>query len=152
MSAVPPIATALCRLRTSPPRQTPRLHTTLKTLATTQAYFWNYSARTFGTTVPRFTLVSAMAHRQIIVLRNHGKWVVRSHRKEKPFETKEAALKARVDIAHQSGKNGEPAQVMLCDTTHAEAQVFWTYGEDAYPPSIKSPEAASGQYRARDRE
>ena len=83
-----------------------------------------------------------MAHRQIIVLRNHGKWVVRSQRKEKPFETKEAALKASVDIAHQSGKNGEPAQVMVCDTKHTDAQVFWTYGEDAYPPSIKSPEAA----------
>ena len=68
-------------------------------------HFWNYGAR--------FTLVSAMAHRQIIVLRNHGKWVVRSHRKEKPFETKEAALKAGVDIAHQSGKNGEPRKRIL---------------------------------------
>ena len=58
--------------------------------------------------------------------------------KEQPYESKESTLKAAVDVAYRSGKDGEPAKVMVCDTKHAEAHVFWTYGVDIYPPAIKA--------------
>ena len=40
--------------------------------------------------------------------------------------------------AQKLGKDGEPAKVMLCDVKSAQARVFWTYGEDPYPPTTKT--------------
>ena len=81
-----------------------------------------------------------MQHRQVIVLKNKGQWVIRSQNvaNETAFKTQEAALKAAVDVAHKLGKDGEPAKVMLCDIKSAQARVFWTYGEDPYPPTVKT--------------
>ena len=72
-----------------------------------------------------------MQHRQVIVLKNKGQWVIRSQKvaNETAYETQEAALKAAVDVAHKLGKDGEPAKVMLCDIKSAQARVFWTYGK-----------------------
>ena len=79
-----------------------------------------------------------MQHRQVIVLKNKGQWVIRSQKvaNETAFETQDAALEAAVDVAHQLGKDGEPAKVMLCDIRSAQARVFWTYGEDPYPTTV----------------
>ena len=81
-----------------------------------------------------------MQHRQVIVLKNKGQWVIRPQKvaKETAFETQEAALKAAIDVAHKLGKDGEPAKVMFCDINGLQARVFWTYGEDPYPPTFKT--------------
>ena len=51
-----------------------------------------------------------MQHRQVIVLKNEGQWVIRSQNvaNETAFKTQEAALKAAVDVAHKLGKDGNP--------------------------------------------
>ena len=78
-----------------------------------------------------------MSMSQVIVLKNKGRWVLRHAGGEKPHPTQVAALKAAVEIAYQSGKNGRPAKVMLVDAKLGLARAFWTYGQDTYPASFK---------------
>ena len=79
-----------------------------------------------------------MQHRQVIVLKNKGQWVIRSQNvaNETGFETQEDALTAAIDVAHKLGKDGKPAKVMFINGL--QARVFWTYGEDPYPPTFKT--------------
>ena len=75
--------------------------------------------------------------RQIIVLKVKERWTVRSDRTpESTFPDQRDALKAAVNLAEDLGKNGSPARVMLLDLRKGIGQPFWTYGQDAYPPSI----------------
>ena len=83
-----------------------------------RSFLWNVTAAT--------CVGVRMQHRQVIVLKNKGQWVIRSQKvaNQTTFETQEAALKAAVDVAQKLGKDGEPAKVMLCDVKTPRREVF----------------------------
>jgi hypothetical protein len=79
---------------------------------------------------------------QIVVCKKHGKWQIRSQLcEEQSFDALKPAVRAAVDHANTSGKNGQPASVIL----HASGKTtrVWTYGEDAYPPELTIEEEPS---------
>ena len=71
---------------------------------------------------------------QFIVLRQGGKWSVKSQDLERSFADQSAATRAAVDLANHSGKNGNPA-VVIAQLAKDRFETVWTYGEDAYPPA-----------------
>jgi hypothetical protein len=76
---------------------------------------------------------------QFIVLRQAGKWSVKSQDLERSFADQSAATRAAVDLANHSGKNGKPA-VVIAQLSKDRFETVWTYGQDAYPPArIKLP-------------
>jgi hypothetical protein len=78
---------------------------------------------------------------QFIVLRQAGKWSVKSQDLERSFADQSAATRAAVDLANHSGKNGKPA-VVIAELAKGRFKTVWTYGQDPYPPvKIKLPRA-----------
>lgn len=75
-----------------------------------------------------------MARVQYYVLKNGTEWKVRHNDKDYPYATQKAAMKAAVDAAHSSGKNGHDAQVLV-QGRDGQWQTEWTYGNDPYPPA-----------------
>jgi hypothetical protein len=71
---------------------------------------------------------------QFLVVRQGGKWSVRSQDLDRSFSDQQAATRAAVDLANHSGKNGKPA-VVIVELGKSRFETVWTYGEDAYPPS-----------------
>ncbi len=50
-----------------------------------------------------------------------------------PYRTQANAIRQAVDAAHESGKKGYPAQVVIQDRNN-QFRTEWTYGNDPYPP------------------
>jgi|SoiMethySBSTD1v2_1073268.scaffolds.fasta_scaffold698298_3 hypothetical protein len=73
-------------------------------------------------------------HAQILVWRRRGKWSVKGADEERTFPDQRAAIKAGIEWANETGKNGKPAMV-LCRTAKRQFKTIWTYGVDAYPPT-----------------
>ena len=74
-----------------------------------------------------------MARAQYFVLSNAGSWKVRQNDKDYDFTTQAAAMNAAIDAAHQSGRKGLDAQVLV-QGRDGQWQTEWTYGHDPYPP------------------
>jgi hypothetical protein len=74
------------------------------------------------------------AHAQIIVLKRRSKWWLKAADVCDIFPDQLAAIKAGIDLAHESGKNGKPAAVIF-QLRKNEFKTVWTYGVDAYPPT-----------------
>lgn len=69
---------------------------------------------------------------QFVVLRSDENWIVQSRGLERLFGDEAAAVRCAIELASESGKNGNPAVVLL----RGEGNVFtpvWTYGKDPYP-------------------
>jgi Uncharacterized protein conserved in bacteria (DUF2188) len=50
-----------------------------------------------------------------------------------PYQTQGAAIRAAVEAAHSSGKQGHDAQVLV-QARDNKFRTEWTYGHDPYPP------------------
>ena len=69
---------------------------------------------------------------QFLVVRQGGKWSVRSQDEHRSFADQQAATRAAVDLANHSGKDGKPA-VVIVELGKGRFETVWTYGEDALP-------------------
>jgi hypothetical protein len=69
---------------------------------------------------------------QVVVRRHRGKWIVKTRELERSFANEVAALQSAVQFAHESGKNGSPAVVVMQEDKTKFKDV-WTYGKDTYP-------------------
>ena len=74
-----------------------------------------------------------MARAEYYVLSNGGSWKVRHSGQDHLYDTQANAIKAAVDAAHQSGKDGHNAQVLV-QGQGGQWRTEWTYGDDPYPP------------------
>lgn len=75
-----------------------------------------------------------MARAQYIVVIHGGDWKISFDGKQfGSYSTQRDAIKAAVDAAHQSGKNGHDAQVLIQGKDN-RFRTEWTYGNDPYPP------------------
>ena len=64
---------------------------------------------------------------QFIVIRQEGKWLVKSRDLERSFCNRSAAAKAAVDLANHSGKNGTPA-VVISELAGGRYKTIWSCG------------------------
>jgi hypothetical protein len=71
---------------------------------------------------------------QFIVLKREDKWVVKANDLERFFSVQREAVDAAIQLANESGKEGNPGAVLL-QKSKAEYKKIWTYGEDSYPPT-----------------
>jgi hypothetical protein len=73
------------------------------------------------------------AHRQYLVRKTHGKWLIKSNGADsEPYADRDTALRAAVADAYQCSKNGDPAQV-IGQTEDGGFHVEWIYGRDPAP-------------------
>lgn len=71
---------------------------------------------------------------QIVVLKRRGKWSLKAADVGRIFPDQLTAIKAGIDLAYKTGKNGKPS-VVLFQMKKNEFKTIWTYGLDAYPPT-----------------
>jgi len=71
---------------------------------------------------------------QFIVLKRQDKWVVKSRDLERIFSIQRKAVDAAIRFANDSGKEGNPAVVLLQKSKN-KFEKIWTYGESPYPPA-----------------
>lgn len=74
-----------------------------------------------------------MARAHYYVLRRPSGWKVQLNGVDYSYTTKGEAVRAAVDAAHSSGRNGHDAQVLI-QGSDGKWQTEWTYGNDPYPP------------------
>jgi len=74
-----------------------------------------------------------MARMEYYVLSEGGRWKVRHNGKDYHYDTQAKAIRDAVDAAHQAGRSGHDAQVLVQSHTGAW-RTEWTYGHDPYPP------------------
>ena len=75
-----------------------------------------------------------MARLQYFVVLHQNQWKVKYDGEHYgPYDTQKAAIRAAVDAAHKSGKNGHDAQVLIQGQNNL-FRTEWTYGNDPYPP------------------
>jgi len=75
-----------------------------------------------------------MARAQYFVVLHHGEWKIKHNDKHHgPYSTQREAIKHAVDAAHESGKRGFDAQVIVQGENN-QFRTEWTYGNDPYPP------------------
>jgi hypothetical protein len=75
-----------------------------------------------------------MARVQYFVVLHENVWKVKHEGKHYgPYSTQRDAIRDAVDAAHQSGRNGHDAQVLVQGTNN-QFRTEWTYGNDPYPP------------------
>jgi hypothetical protein len=80
---------------------------------------------------------------QFIVLKRHGKWVVKAKDLERFFSVQRDAVDAAIRLANDSGKEGNPG-VVLFQKSKTEFEKIWTYGESPYPPARSDLPTTSG--------
>jgi hypothetical protein len=80
-------------------------------------------------------VVTAMEPARIVVRRRHGSWEVKWRGSDRHFVDEASAVRGAIDLAHESGKNGSPACVVLL--RKRVPKVIWTYAVDPYPPKLK---------------
>jgi hypothetical protein len=66
---------------------------------------------------------------QFIVLKRHGKWVVKTKDLERLFSVQREAVDAAIRFANDSGKEGNPGVVLL-QKSKTKFDKIWTYGEN----------------------
>jgi len=75
-----------------------------------------------------------MARSQYFVVLHENQWKIKlGGQHYGPYSTQAAAIRAAVDAAHDTGKNGQDAQVLVQGTDN-QFRTEWTYGHDPYPP------------------
>ena len=80
---------------------------------------------------------------QVIVRRHRGKWIVKTRELERSFADEVDALQSAVRFAHEVGKNGSPA-VVLMQEDKTKFRDVWTYGKDPYPfKAVRRPKSRS---------
>ncbi|MEQ1865984.1 MAG: DUF2188 domain-containing protein [Micropepsaceae bacterium] len=75
-----------------------------------------------------------MARAQYFVVLHNAEWKINFDGKHYgPYLIQEFAIRAAVDAAHQSGRSGHDAQVLVQGRNN-QFRTEWTYGHDPYPP------------------
>lgn len=75
-----------------------------------------------------------MARLQYFVVLHQAEWKISFNQKHfGPYNTQAEAIQAAVDAAHQSGRSGHDAQVLVQGMNN-QFRTEWTYGHDPYPP------------------
>ena len=75
-----------------------------------------------------------MAHVQYFVVLHQNEWKISLNGTHYgPYKTQALAIKAAVDAAHETGKKGQDAQVLIQGADN-KWRTEWTYGNDPYPP------------------
>jgi hypothetical protein len=75
-----------------------------------------------------------MARAQYFVVIHQGQWKVKFEGQHHgPYGTQQEAIRAAVDAAHEAGKRGIDAQVLVQGANN-QFRTEWTYGNDPYPP------------------
>lgn len=75
-----------------------------------------------------------MARLQYFVVLHQNQWKISFQEKHfGPYVTQAIAIRAAVDAAHESGKKGYDAQVLIQGLNN-QWRAEWTYGNDPYPP------------------
>jgi hypothetical protein len=75
-----------------------------------------------------------MARAQYFVVLHAGEWKISFEKKHfGPYDSQKTAIRAAIDAAHGSGKNGHDAQVLVQGQNN-QFRTEWTYGHDPYPP------------------
>lgn len=75
-----------------------------------------------------------MARSQYFVVLHENQWKISFNGKHYgPYSTQKVAIRATVDAAHDTGKSGQDAQVMVQGVNN-QFRTEWTYGNDPYPP------------------
>lgn len=70
---------------------------------------------------------------QYFVVLHENEWKVKHLGTHYPYRTQADAIRAAVDAAHDSGKRGFDAQVLVQGANN-QFRTEWTYGHDPYPP------------------
>lgn len=75
-----------------------------------------------------------MARTQYFVVNHEGQWKISLNGKHHgPYATQRGAIRAAVDAAHETGRKGGDAQVLVQGENN-QFRTEWTYGNDPYPP------------------
>lgn len=75
-----------------------------------------------------------MERAQYFVVNHQGEWKISLDGKHYgPYDTQAKAIRAAVDAAHDTGKKGKGAQVLV-QGVDSKFRTEWTYGNDPYPP------------------
>lgn len=74
-----------------------------------------------------------MSRAQYFILSDQGRWKIRYEGKDYLYSTQRDAMKAAVDAAHNAGRKGYDAQVLI-QGQDGQWRAEWTYGNDPYPP------------------
>lgn len=75
-----------------------------------------------------------MARLEYYVVNHENQWKVKHGGQHYgPYTTQAAAIRASVDAAHEAGKKGYDAQVIVQGIDN-KFRTEWTYGRDPYPP------------------
>lgn len=75
-----------------------------------------------------------MARTQYFVVFHEQQWKIKFDGMHYgPYATQAAAIRVAVDCAHQSGRDGHDAQVLVQRPNNL-FRTEWTYGNDPYPP------------------
>lgn len=75
-----------------------------------------------------------MSRAQYVVVLHQGEWKISLEGKHYgPYRTQGDAVRAAVDAAHKSGRDGLDAQVLIQNEQN-KFRTEWTYGRDPYPP------------------
>jgi len=73
---------------------------------------------------------AAMAHEKYLILRHDDEWKIRLNgRLYGPYEGRDAALEAAIEVAHAMGEIGIQAQVAVEDAG-SNVMTAWTYDQD----------------------
>jgi hypothetical protein len=75
-----------------------------------------------------------MSFVQFVVRQRKGTWSVTSADLDRSFAARATALKAAIELANESGKNGKPA-IVCAEGDGGQFEAIWTYGTDLYPPT-----------------
>lgn len=75
-----------------------------------------------------------MARKEYYVVLHEGEWKVKHDGvRHGPYRTQKEAIDVAVSWAHEDGKNGHDAQVLVQGKDN-KFRTEWTYGHDPYPP------------------
>jgi hypothetical protein len=75
-----------------------------------------------------------MARNQYFVVPVDGRWKIKFNGEYVgTYATQREAARAVVDLAHQAGRSGNDAQVLV-QGQDTKFRTEWTYGNDPYPP------------------
>jgi len=74
-----------------------------------------------------------MARAVYYVVLHQGEWKVKVGDKHFGYRTQADAIRAAVGLAHDAGREGHEAQVLVQGRDN-QFRTEWTYGRDPYPP------------------
>jgi hypothetical protein len=81
-------------------------------------------------------VVLGASRTRYLVMRQEDVWFITFKGEEfGPYQSEREAMLFAIDAAHKLGENGTETQVLRVDE-NGEATPAWTYGLDAYPPTL----------------